>query len=81
MQLNHFQSNFISTIFVLKLHSHITVLWYFCRISVISDFSFSGLELETKTWNSRNVFYVCSFFSQAISNGLLCMCFFIFSDG
>ena len=34
---------------VLKLHYHITVLWYFCRISVTSEFSFLGIGFKTKT--------------------------------
>ena len=33
----------------LKLESHILVLWLFCRISVISEFSFLGIGLKTKT--------------------------------
>ena len=36
-----------------KLHSHISVLWHFCRISVISEFSFLGIGLKTKTRKSR----------------------------
>ena len=39
-----------------KLHSHISVLWHFCRFSVISEFSFLGIGLKTKTRNSRKIF-------------------------
>ena len=40
----------------LKLHSHISVFWGFRRISVISEFSFLGIGLKTKTRKSRKTF-------------------------
>ena len=49
--VNHFEFDVIwrtSELF-LKLHSHNSVLWHFCSISVISEFSYSGVELKTKT--------------------------------
>ena len=57
MWLNHFEYNVIWTVFQLlfKLHSHITVLWRFCRISLISEFSFLGIGLKTKTRKSREI--------------------------
>ena len=55
MCLNHFENDVIWTAFqlFLKLHSHVTVLWRFCRISKISEFSFLGIGLKTKTRKSR----------------------------
>ena len=57
MWLNNFENNVIWTVFklFLKLHSHITVLWSFCKISVISEFSFLGISLKTKTWKSWKI--------------------------
>ena len=40
----------------LKLHSHNLVLWRFCSISVISEFSYLGIALKTKTRKSRKFF-------------------------
>ena len=44
---NSFNFDVIWTAFqlFLKLHSHISVFWRFCRISVISEFSFLGVGL------------------------------------
>ena len=58
MWLNHFEIDVIWTAFkgFLKLHSHISVFWGFSWISVISEFSFLGVELKTKTWKSRKIF-------------------------
>ena len=57
MWLNDFDFDVIWRAFqpFLNLHSHITVLWRFCRISVISEFSFLGIGLKTKTWKSRKI--------------------------
>ena len=57
MWLNHFENDVIWTAFqlLLKLHSHITVLWRFCRISVISEFSFLGIGFKRKTRKSRKI--------------------------
>ena len=57
MRLNHFENDVIWTVFKLslKLHSHITVLWRFCRIPVISGFSFLGIGLKTKARKSRKI--------------------------
>ena len=41
---------------LLKLHYHVSVLWRFCRISVISEFSFLSIVLKTKTRKSRKIF-------------------------
>ena len=38
-----------------QLHSHISVLWPFCRISVISEFLFLDIGLKTKTRFSRKI--------------------------
>ena len=59
MWLSHFENDVIWTVFklVLKLHSNITVLWRFCRISVISEFPFLGIGLKTKTRKSRKTFF------------------------
>ena len=56
--LNHIESYVIWRTFqlFLKLNSHILVLWHFCRISVISEFSLLGIGLKTKTWKSRKIF-------------------------
>ena len=40
---------------LLKLHSHISILWTFCGISVITKFSFFGIGLKTKTRKSRKM--------------------------
>ena len=58
MWLNDFEFDVIWTAFqlFLKLRSHITVLWRFCRISVISEFSFLGIGLNTKTRKSQKIF-------------------------
>ena len=55
MWLNQFENDVIWTAFelFLKRCSHITALWHFCRISVISKFSFLGKGLKTKTRKSR----------------------------
>ena len=45
-----------SSSLVLKVHSHISVLWRSCRISVIYKFSFLGARLKTKSWKSRIIF-------------------------
>ena len=69
MWLNRFENNVIWTVFKLffKLHSHITVLWRFCRISVISEFSFLGIGLKTKTRKSRKISIFGSTKSKCIS--------------
>ena len=55
--LNHIEIYVIWGTFqlLLKLHSHFSVIWRFCRISVISEFSFSGVGLKTKTRKSRKI--------------------------
>ena len=57
MWLNDFEFDVIWTAFqlLLKLHSHISVLWPFCRISVISGFPFLRIGLKTKTRKSRKI--------------------------
>ena len=57
MWLNHFENDVIWIAFqlFLKLRSHITVLWRFCRISLISEFSFLGIGLKTKTGKSPKI--------------------------
>ena len=54
---NDFEFGVIWTAFqlLLKLHSHISVLWPFCRISVIFKFSYLGIGLKTKTRKSRKI--------------------------
>ena len=44
----------ISQLF-LKLHSHISVLWRFCKTFVISEFSFLGIGLKIKIRKSRKI--------------------------
>ena len=58
MWLNHFEIDVVLTAFqlFLELHSHISVLWRFCKISVISEFSFLGVRLKTKTRKPRKIF-------------------------
>ena len=41
-----------------KLHSYISVLWCFCRISVISEFLFLGIGLKTKTQKLQKSFFL-----------------------
>ena len=62
---------------VLKLHSHITVLWCFCRISLIYEFLFLGVGLKTKTRKSSKIFAFFFFSFQAISNGFLYIWFLV----
>ena len=45
-----------------KLHSYSSVLWRFCSISVLSEFSYLGIGLKTKTWTSRKIFILQGFF-------------------
>ena len=68
MWLNHFEIDVIWTAFkgFLKLHSHISVFWGFSWISVISEFSFLGIGLKTKTRKSRKIFILQFFFSNFI---------------
>ena len=68
MWLNHFWIhvvwNSISTVLratfsfqlLWELYSPILVLWRFCRISVISKFSFLGVKLKRKTRKPRKIF-------------------------
>ena len=57
MWLNHFVIDVVWTVFqlVLEVHSHISVLWCFCGISVNSEFSFLGVMLKTKTWKPQKI--------------------------
>ena len=73
MWLNHFEIDVVWTAFkeFLKLHSHISVFWDFSWISVISEFSFLGIGLKTKTRKSQKIFFFYSFFSQTLSNSVL----------
>ena len=41
---------------ILKQHCYVSVLWPFCRISVIFGFSFLGIDLKTKTQKLRKIF-------------------------
>ena len=56
--LNHIEIYAIWRTFklLLKLHYHVSVLWRFCKISVISEFSFLSIVLKTKTRKSRKIF-------------------------
>ena len=47
---------------VLKLHSNITVLWCFSKISVTSEFSFLGTGLKTETRKTRKICFFFYFF-------------------
>ena len=60
--LNHIEIYVIWSTFQLlsKLDSHISVLWRFCRIAVISEFSFLGIGLKTKTQKSWKIFILGS---------------------
>ena len=51
MWLNHCNFDVIWTIFLgfLELRTHISVFWGFRWVSVISEFSFLGIALKTKT--------------------------------
>ena len=71
MWLNDFEFDVVWTVFqlLLMLHSHISVLWPFCRISVIYEFSFLSIGLKTKPRKSRKIFIFLVFSSQAVSNG------------
>ena len=55
--LNHFEKDVIWTAFqlFLKLYSHITVLWRFCWIFGISEFSVLDIGLKRKTQKSRKI--------------------------
>ena len=58
-----------------KLHVYNSVLWHFCSISVISEFSYLGKGLKMKTWKSQKIFifrsimfkYMWIYFSISIS--------------
>ena len=45
----------------MKLHFHNSVLRRFCSISVISEFSYSGVGLKVKTRKSQKI-YILQFF-------------------
>ena len=56
--VNHFEFDVIwraSQLF-LKLHSHNSVLWHFCSISLLSEFSYLGIGLKTKSRKPRKIF-------------------------
>ena len=57
MWLNHCNFDVIWTIFLefLKLCTHISVFWGFWWVSVISEFSFLGIGLKTKTQKLRKI--------------------------
>ena len=78
MWLNNFQNNVFWTVFrgVLELHSYILVFWGFSWISMVSEFSYLGGGLKMKTWKSPKIF-ISIFFSQTLSNLLLCFSFLI----
>ena len=78
--VNHFEFDVIwrTSQLLLKLHSHNSVLWRFCNISVLPEFSYLGVGLKIKTQKSRKIFILLGFFSQTLSNLLLCFSFFIF---
>ena len=78
--VNHFEFDVIwrTSQLLLKLHSHNSVLWRFCNISVLPEFSYLGVGLKIKTQKSRKIFILVGFFSQTLSNLLLCFSFFIF---
>ena len=56
--LDHFETDVIWAAFqeFLKLHYHISVFWGFWWLCMISEFSFLGIGLKTKTWKSRKIF-------------------------
>ena len=56
--LNHIEIYVVWRTFelLLKIHSHISELEHFCRISVISELSFLVIGLKTKTWKSQKIF-------------------------
>ena len=56
--VNHFEFDVIwrTSQLLLKLHSHNSVLWKFCSISVLSEFSYLGTGFKTKTRKSRKIF-------------------------
>ena len=59
--LNHSEFDVIWTAFplFLKLRSHITVLWRFCKISVISEFSFFGYRPQNENPEITRNLYFC----------------------
>ena len=63
MWLNDFEFDVIWTAFqlFLKLRSHVTVLWRFCKISTISEFSFFGYrpQNENLEFTENLYFFVC----------------------
>ena len=75
--VNHFDFDVIwrESQLVLKLHSHNSVLRRFYSISVLSEFSYLGTGLKTKTRKSRKIFLfgsimfkcMCIYFSISIS--------------
>ena len=58
MWLSDFELDVVWTAFqlLLKLHSHISVLWPFCKIPLTSGFSFLGIGLKTRIRKSRKIF-------------------------
>ena len=79
MLLNHFKFDIIWTEFqlFLKLNSRMTVLSCFCRISVISQFSFVGVGLKTKTQKPRKMFIFFNFFFSGYIKWIFEFCVYI----
>ena len=63
--------------FFLKIHFHILVVWLFCRISVISEFSFLGIGLKTKTQIARKIF-IFQLFLLNLYQIYFCVCYSLF---
>ena len=62
--VNHFEFDVIwrTSQLLLKLHSHNSVLWRFCNISLLSEFSYLGVGLKMKTQKSRKILILLFFF-------------------
>ena len=79
MWLNDFEFDVIRTAFqlLLKLHSHISVLWLFRRISVISKFLFSGIGQKNKNLGITENLSFFSFFFPSYIKWVFCIYFSI----
>ena len=74
--VNHFEFDVIwrTSQLLLKLHSHNSVLWRFCNISVLPEFSYLGVGLKMKTQKSRKIFILLFFFLKRYQ---ICFCVFL----
>ena len=76
--MNRFEFDVIWVAFQHSKDSDILVPWRFCRISAISEFSFLGFGLETKTRKSQKIFICGPIIFGSISGSIFGYYFHVF---